>query len=275
LLVLDDIADSFDYKNKYAIIEYLKDIAEHGIFKMLILTHNFDFYRTVASRLPINRPDCFMTIKNDSEVKIVPGNYLRNVFESWVKEIETNSTIFVASIPFVRNIIEYIKGDKDENYMKLTNLLHLKSDTKSFTGNNLAEVYSTIWNDKVFSFPGKTIYEMFLEETKKIMANKAEAVHLESKIILSIIIRLLAEEYMISKISNKAAVEAIKINQTTGLLKLFKAEFSARGKEVKLMEQVNLMTAENIHINSFMYEPILDLSDNYLRDIYEKISELK
>jgi hypothetical protein len=28
LLVVDDIADSFDYKNKYAIIQYLKDIAE-------------------------------------------------------------------------------------------------------------------------------------------------------------------------------------------------------------------------------------------------------
>ena len=27
LFVVDDIADSFDYKNKYAIIEYLKDIS--------------------------------------------------------------------------------------------------------------------------------------------------------------------------------------------------------------------------------------------------------
>ena len=26
LMILDDIADSFDYKNKYAIIEYLNDI---------------------------------------------------------------------------------------------------------------------------------------------------------------------------------------------------------------------------------------------------------
>ena len=26
LIIVDDIADSFDYQNKYAIIEYLKDI---------------------------------------------------------------------------------------------------------------------------------------------------------------------------------------------------------------------------------------------------------
>src|SRR5690606_20329756 len=46
LFIIDDIADSFDYKNKYAIIEYLKDIADDPRFKMIILTHNFDFYKT-------------------------------------------------------------------------------------------------------------------------------------------------------------------------------------------------------------------------------------
>lgn len=50
LLVVDDIADSFDYKNKYAIIQYLMEIAESDIFKQLILTHNFDFFRTINSR---------------------------------------------------------------------------------------------------------------------------------------------------------------------------------------------------------------------------------
>ncbi|MFO0704840.1 MAG: hypothetical protein U0517_02585 [Candidatus Andersenbacteria bacterium] len=43
LLIVDDIADSFDYKNKYAIVEYLKDISEDDNFFQIILTHNFDF----------------------------------------------------------------------------------------------------------------------------------------------------------------------------------------------------------------------------------------
>jgi energy-coupling factor transporter ATP-binding protein EcfA2 len=46
LIIIDDIADSFDYKNKYAIIEYLKELSEEGKFGLLVLTHNFDFYRT-------------------------------------------------------------------------------------------------------------------------------------------------------------------------------------------------------------------------------------
>jgi wobble nucleotide-excising tRNase len=50
LLVVDDIADSFDYKNKYAIIQYLLDIAQRPNFKQIILTHNFDFFRTVNGR---------------------------------------------------------------------------------------------------------------------------------------------------------------------------------------------------------------------------------
>ena len=37
-------------KNKYAIIEYLKDISEDPKFKMIILTHNFDFYKTIKKR---------------------------------------------------------------------------------------------------------------------------------------------------------------------------------------------------------------------------------
>jgi len=274
LLIFDDIADSFDYKNKYAIIEYLKDISESSIFKLIILTHNFDFYRTVASRIPIHRPDCFMTIKYDDEVKIIEGNYLKNVFESWVKELEKNQTIFVASIPFARNLIEYIKGETDLNYSKLTNLLHIKTDTKTISTSDLSDIYKTIWSDKTFTITETTVYNLIIEEAERITNETTEKVQLESKIILSMSIRLLAEEFMIKTITDKAAISAIKNRQTTELMKLYKAEFPINIEEIKLLEQVNLMSAENIHINAFMYEPILDLSDKHLKDIYNKIKAL-
>ena len=79
---------------------------------------------------------------------------------------------------------------------------------------------------------------------------------------------------MIKTISDKEAISKIKPRQTTELMKLYKAEFPTKIEEVKLMEQVNLMSAENIHINAFMYEPILDLSDKHLKDIYKKIKSL-
>lgn len=50
LFIVDDIAESFDYKNKYAIVQYLKEMTEKEQFRLIILTHNFDFFRTLESR---------------------------------------------------------------------------------------------------------------------------------------------------------------------------------------------------------------------------------
>ena len=35
------------------------------------------------------------------------------------------------------------------------------------------------------------------------------------------------------------------------------------------------MTPENIHLNSFMYEPIMDMSDEHLRQLYSDVLNLK
>ncbi|MGH7616102.1 MAG: phage infection protein, partial [Gemmatimonadaceae bacterium] len=70
LFVVDDIADSFDYKNKYAIIQYLKDIAEENCFRQLILTHNFDFFRTVQSRF-VKYSDCWMVQRTAGGLDLV------------------------------------------------------------------------------------------------------------------------------------------------------------------------------------------------------------
>ncbi len=91
ILVLDDIADSFDYKNKYAIIEYIKELHNNPIFRLLILTHNFDFYRTVASRLSLNWKAAFMATKKDSrEVTLIEGRYRKDVFSNFKKDISNH-----------------------------------------------------------------------------------------------------------------------------------------------------------------------------------------
>jgi ABC-type lipoprotein export system ATPase subunit len=58
LFIVDDIADSFDYKNKYAIVEYLNDIMNNSHFYLMIFTHNFDFFRTINNRLSIKKGSC-------------------------------------------------------------------------------------------------------------------------------------------------------------------------------------------------------------------------
>ena len=34
------------------------------------------------------------------------------------------------------------------------------------------------------------------------------------------------------------------------------------------------MTPDNIHLNSFMYEPILDMSDEHLKKLFEDVKRL-
>ena len=60
------------------------------------------------------------------------------------------------------------------------------------------------------------------------------------------------------------------------LLKLFIYLFAKKinNSKLKILEKVNLMTPENIHVNSFMYEPLLDMSVNHLIDLYQEVKSL-
>lgn len=272
LLIFDDIADSFDYRNKYAIIEYLKDVIETTTFKTILLTHNFDFYRTVSSRMNLGK-NCLMTIKTDDEIKIEQGKYVYNLFGNWIKELEKNERIFIASIPFVRNLIEYIKGKDDLDYLALTNLLHNKPTTKEYTVSSLGVIYNKFWNGKIYSNPDHKIFDIIIHNAETINRELEDKIQLENKIVLSIAIRLLAEEYMISIINNQAEIDKIAGNQTLELLRKCKKKISDNSI-LQILERVNMMTAENIHINAFMYEPLLDLSDSYLKKLYCDVKHL-
>ncbi len=43
---------------------------------------------------------------------------------------------------------------------------------------------------------------------------------------------------------------------------------------LKCLDRVALMTPENIHVNSFMYEPIVDMSDDHLKKLYGDVKKL-
>ena len=284
LVILDDIADSFDYKNKYAIIEYLNDIINISSFKLIILTHNFDFYRSVASRLNLNN-NKFFAIKHDDEVVLEEGQYTKNVFMTWKNKIN-QPKIFISSIAFIRNIIEYIEGQKDKDYRLLTNLLHYKEivrdqikDTNSILVSDLINIFTKYWhisNQQITITKNKKMLDLIFKTANDIVKETTiNEVLLENKIVLSIAIRLKAEIYMINKINDKNITDNIERNQTRELVNNMNFNMT-NGKEIKsILEEVVIMTSENIHINSFMYEPIIDMSMEYLIKLYNKICNLK
>ena len=79
---------------------------------------------------------------------------------------------------------------------------------------------------------------------------------------------------MVKKINDATFVASITANQTEKLLARFKQLFSTDAVAINTVERVVLMTPENIHLNSFMYEPILDMSDEHLRKLYEDVLAL-
>ena len=85
LIVVDDIADSFDYKNKYAIVEYLQEIANYDNFYLLILSHNFDFYRTMRARCNIDKEQSYIAKKEKNEIKLIAETYKNILLQRHIK----------------------------------------------------------------------------------------------------------------------------------------------------------------------------------------------
>jgi energy-coupling factor transporter ATP-binding protein EcfA2 len=277
LFIVDDIADSFDYKNKYAIIEYLKDISTESIFKQIILTHNFDFYRTVSCRLDMTREHKLNTIKTVDGIQLQTEKYQNNPFDTWKTHFHklTARPMLIASIPFVRNLAEFA-GHAD-SFIKLTSLLHVKEDTKDITIEDLEKIYREILKDKrtvTFAPHNKKVIDLIYETADSILQEVAQTMDLENKIVLAIAIRLKAEQYMIGKIADDVFWKGITKNQTFALFGKFLSAFPQLDSELQILKQVNLMTPENIHLNSFMYEPILDMSNEHLKQLYTDVKLL-
>ena len=274
LFLIDDVADSFDYKNKYAIIEYLRDISEQPNFKQLILTHNFDFFRTICGRF-VGYPNCFMATKSDTEVRLNHATGINNPFvRDWKPNFCKDLKKRIASIPFLRNMVEFTRGDKDPDFIKLTSLLHWKSDSAGITQGDLDGIFNSMFKCREKSaIAGKKVVDI-IEECADECLQAGEGINFENKIVLSIAIRIAAEKFMIGKIKDDNFVTSIVANQTSELFNKFKHKFG-ENETSKTLARVLLMTPESIHLNSFMYEPILDMSDEHLRTLLRQVRDLK
>ncbi len=274
VFVIDDIADSFDYKNKYAIIQYLQDISQEPYFYQIILTHNFDFFRTINSRF-ISYSHCLMASRGSDGIDLTQAVGIKNIFvKDWKLNFFNDPKKKIASIPFIRNIIEYTKGNEDAGFIKLTSLLHWKADTSGITQDELDRIYSSVFGANGNSDDGnKTVVDIIHHEANECL-NAGDGINFENKIVLSIAIRIAAEKFMVDKISDPTFVANIDANQTPKLQAKFKELFRSDQHAIETIQRVILMTPDNIHMNSFMYEPILDMAEDHLKKLYKDVLAL-
>ena len=275
LVVFDDIADSFDYQNKFAIIEYIKDMNDAGIFKTIVLTHNFDFYRTLSSRLGLGNSVFMTNVANDGTIELKRGQYRKDLFSYLIDSNHDNKQL-ISIIPFARNLIEYMEG-QSMDYIKLTSCIHVKQgQTDVLTINDIISLVKGKFPQRCQTLksvnPNMNIKDFIYSVAESIVSEiNLDPIKIENKICLSIACRLKVEDYMISKMAHDAnlvqQINRIRSNQASKLFELYKGQDS---NHVDLIEEVNMMTPEGIHLNSFMYEPLIDMSAEHLVKLYNR-----
>ena len=253
------------------------------------MTHNFDFFRTLQSRVLTDHKwtNSLIAEKIADDIRLVNAGSknITDPFSVWKKGVHNNEKYLIACVPFVRNLIEY-KDSQNNDYRLLTHVLHQK---KADTVNNIKSTNDICISDlepiisNILSIPAFT----FSDKSKKVLTiiddlitdinnePSSDSILLEDKIILAIGSRLKAERYMWSKVANQ---DDISGNQTGLLFQRYKDEFSSdqsHKDKIRILENVNIMTPENIHLNSFMYEPILDMGIDELKHLYDEVSKLK
>jgi hypothetical protein len=85
-----------------------------------------------------------MGLKNDSGIKLVQAEGVKNIFvNDWKKNFFEDDKKKIASIAFLRNLVEFTRGEADPTYIKLTSMLHWRPDTAGLTVAGLDVIYNT------------------------------------------------------------------------------------------------------------------------------------
>ena len=257
IIILDDIVETFDYSNRYAFIEYINEMKNNG-YTIIILTHNYEFFRTLSSR--IKNIDVLTAYSIDGNVTIEENHKLNRNMEK-ILEIQNERQLILA-IPYKREISIMTKEDTK----LLDSCLHYKKDTKDITiGDIIQKHFKTL---KIQVDITKKYFDLLFELADKFDINKRY--DLESKTILSIACRLLLESKIIKdnySLINHITEYQLATIKEENLDKLTDAT-------IKLIDKVQISTPEFIHGNSFMYEPLIDIDGEYLLSIYNEIKDL-
>ncbi|WP_287000260.1 hypothetical protein [Acinetobacter sp.] len=158
--------------------------------------------------------------------------------------------------------------------------MHIKSNTLNLTVQEVHDILILAIPEKkdiTLEFANQKIINLIFNEADSLKIGLNEhSSDLEDKLLIAIACRLKAEIYMISQLTNdeKNELNQISENQTQNLYQ------KCKNKQIdinilKVLNRVNLMTPEHIHINSFMFEPLVDMSMNHLVDLYEELKALR
>ena len=283
LLVLDDVVESFDYRNKYAFFEYLQELASQNSHLYIIsLTHNFDFFRLVYEKLyPKNKKQFRLVISDENNNLSAEEMFDSRVFGNYKKDAATDKSAWVTMIPFARNIVEFQHDKTHDDYKELTRALHTMSS--NVTVGDIQQCLQSIISVTDTPFDESlNIHEVIILHAKEVAADTSDGFSLKNNLVLAIGTRLCIERYIISKISEEDYRNAVSKERdlTRKLLILYSNNCSDPNKQIylKMFNKAAAIVDGTIHINSFMYEPLVDVGTwemkKMFNEIYDKTNPL-
>lgn len=143
-----------------------------------------------------------MANRTGNGIKPSRADGIKNYFiGKWKRNVSNSDFILCATVPFVRNLIEYTKGENDPDYLKLTSLLHWKENTAQITVGEYYDIYNRPFNTNYPINNGNYFFELLFIKANEIKdrANH-DGLNLEDKVLLSIAIRMKAEIFLINRI---------------------------------------------------------------------------
>lgn len=257
-IILDDIVETFDYANRYAFIEYINDMVNDDT-PVIVLTHNFEFYRTLHSRIKKLVP-LVTNVDEKGRIFIQECSKINRNIED-VLNVQSKKELFFA-IPYLREA-KMILQDNNEI---LNACLHYKEKTLKL-----------ILKDIMDLFPKKIKLDIdpnlfYLDELENVLSSikMTNNYDLVEKTIYSIGCRVFLEQKIIQK--NFNLIKDVNENQFAYIIKKYHNQLNE--KVLELAERVSISTPEFIHGNAFMYEPLIDIDGFYLKELYDDIKKL-
>ena len=128
VLIFDDVIETFDYANRYAFIEYLTDMIKVDQSNVIILTSNFDFFKTIKFRIPIMKT--YRATKTTHKNVIINGASGLIINTKQIFEVNSIADLLYM-LPFVREL----KDLTNDNPNNLVRYFHIKPHhTKHING---------------------------------------------------------------------------------------------------------------------------------------------
>ena len=216
-----------------------------------------------------------MAVRTDNGITLNQADGIQNIFvNDWKKAISSRTRGSDSPrSPSSETSSNTPRAWTTPTMASSTSLLHWKAGSAAVSQRELDQIFNGLFDGGgAWAYGDQAVLDCL--DSQACSCWGLEMVRISRQIVLAIAIRLAAERLMEDAINDTAFVAGITSTNST-LSAKYREMFPDETDALEVIDLVLLMTPENIHLNSFMYEPILDMSDEHLRKLYARVSELR